>query len=332
MRFLILGGTVFVGRALVESALNRGHQVTLFNRGRSNPSLFPEVEKYVGDREIDLTSLESCCWDAVIDTSGYLPRMVDLSARYLANKVDHYTFISTLSVYPDVSRTGMDESAAVGELEDITIETINNETYGPLKVLCERAAENAMPGRVLTIRPGLIVGPHDPSDRFTYWPRRVAAGGEVLAPGRPGRPVQFIDVRDLAEWIIRQVEARQTGIFNANGPKDPLQMETLLETCKAASRSKAEFTWVSEDFLLANQVGAWQEMPLWVPETDPANAGFFTFSSARAIAQGLTYRPLQETIAATLAWDATRPADYKIKTGLTPEREAELLRAWKNSL
>jgi 2'-hydroxyisoflavone reductase len=253
---------------------------------------------------------------------------VDLSAGYLANKVDHYTFISTLSVYADPSQPGIDEHGSLGVLRDETIETVNGETYGPLKVLCELAAEKAMPGRVLTVRPGLIVGPHDPTDRFTYWPHRVAKGGEVLAPGRPERRVQFIDVRDLAEWVIRLIESHQTGIFNAIGPENPLPIQDLLESCKTVSASDASFTWVSEDFLIAQRVSPWQEAPLWLPESDPSYAGFFAFSSRKAISAGLTFRPVSETVAATLAWDASRPSGHIWQTGLRDNRETGLLQAW----
>ena len=331
MRILVLGGTVFLGRMIVGAALQHEHTVTLFNRGRSNPGLFTNVEELHGDRTIDLSPIEGCCWDAVIDTSGFLPRVVNSSARFLANRVDHYTFISTLSVYGDVSSEGIDETGQLGQLEDETLETITADTYGPLKVLCERAVEKAMPGRALIIRPGLIVGPFDPTDRFTYWVRRVSMGGEVLAPGRPGRSIQFIDVRDLAEWIIRMVEGKQTGTLNANGPEKPLSMGELLETCKITSRSDANFIWVSEDFLQKQQVGPWQEMPLWVPESDPANTGFFTFSSRKALAAGLSFRPLAETISATLAWDTPRLPSHALKAGLTAAHEQELLTAWKSS-
>ncbi len=209
MKLLVLGGTVFLGRHLVEAATARGHSVTLFNRGQHNPELYPEVEKLRGDRDSDLSALQGRRWDAVIDTCGYLPRAVRASAELLADAVDHYTFISSISVYADFHTPAMDESAPVGTLADETVEEVTGETYGPLKALCEQAAERALPGRVLNIRPGLIVGPHDPTDRFTYWPVRVARGGEVLAPGRPHVPVQVIDGRDLAEWTVRMVEARQ---------------------------------------------------------------------------------------------------------------------------
>ena len=329
MDLLILGGTVFLGRALVEAALQRGHRVTLFNRGQSNPGLFPDVEQIHGDRKFDLTPLDGRLWDAAIDPSGYVPRVVRMSAEKLAGAVGHYTFISSLSVYAGFSQLGIDESAPVGKLEDETVEEVNGETYGPLKALCEQEAERAMPGRALILRPGLIVGPHDPTDRFTYWPHRVARGGEVLAPGRPDKVVQFIDVRDLAEWTIRMVEANQTGIFNANGPDYMLTMEGTLETCKEVSVSDAIFTWVSDEFLLARKVEPWIGLPLWIPDTDPDSAGFYAFDCSKAMAAGLTFRPLADTVAATLAWEAPRPEDHAWRAGIPREREAELLEEWR---
>jgi 2'-hydroxyisoflavone reductase len=327
MKLLILGGTVFLGRHLVEAAQARGHKTTLFNRGQHHAALFPDVEKLRGDRDGDLTALQGRRWDAVIDTCGYVPRVVRASAELLADAVDHYTFISSISVYADVSKPGIDESAPMGTLADATIEEITNESYGPLKALCEQAAEQAMPGRVLAIRPGLIVGPHDPTDRFTYWPHRIAQGGDVLAPGRPERLVQFIDARDLAEWTIRTVEAKQTGTYNATGPDYPLTMGQVLEACKAQSGSDAHFTWVNEKRLLEAGAIPWMEVPLWVPEDDPESIGFFEVNCRKAFAAGLTFRPLAETVRDTLAWDVTRPADVERRAGIKPEREAYYLQA-----
>jgi 2'-hydroxyisoflavone reductase len=325
MRILILGGTVFLGRALVDAALGRGHQLTLFNRGQTNPGLYPGVERLVGDRKVDLSALQGQRWDAVIDTCGYLPSVVARSAAALADSVEHYTFISTESVYASFNQPGIDESAPVGVLSGEVVEEVTGETYGPLKALCEQAVETALPGRALVVRPGLIVGPYDVSDRFTYWPYRVALGGRVLAPGRPQRPVQFIDVRDLAAWTIRLVEARQTGVFNADGQPEMVNMRSLLEACKAASGSDAQFVWAGDEFLTQNNVGAWMEMPLWIPETDPDAAGFFTISVEKALAAGLAYRPLLETVTDTLSWARTRPQDYAWRAGLSRQRESELL-------
>jgi 2'-hydroxyisoflavone reductase len=328
MNILILGGTVFLGRHLVEAAIARGHRVTLFNRGQHNPELYPDVEKLRGDRDGDLSVLQGRRWDAAIDTCGYIPRHVRASAGLLAGAVDHYTFISSISVYADFRAPGVDESDPVGTLEDTTVEEITGETYGPLKALCEQAAEQAMPGRVLQVRPGLIVGPHDPTDRFTYWPTRVARGGEVLAPGQPHAPVQFIDARDLAKWTVRMVEARQTGTYNATGPDYELELGRLLEECKAVSGSDARLVWADESFLLGAGVGPWIELPLWIAGR-PAMAHLQRVSIRRATDAGLTFRPLAETIRDTLEWDATRPAEEERGAGLKPEREVELLRAWR---
>lgn len=322
MKLLILGGTIFVGRHLVEAALARDHQITLFNRGQHNPDLYPQVEKLRGDRDGNLTALENRRWDAVIDTCGYIPRIVRASAELLAGAVDHYTFISSISVYPTEGMPHIDENTPVATIEDESVEEITGETYGPLKALCEQAAAAAMPGQVLNIRPGLIVGPHDPTDRFTYWPQRVARGGDVLAPGRPDAPVQFIDVRDLAEWTIAMVETKQTGLYNATGPAEPLTMGDFLRGCKTTLNSDANFIWASEAFLLEQQVTPFVEMPLWVPE----DAGVLLATDCRkAIAAGLTFRPIDETIRDTLAWDQTRPANQEWRAGLSPQRERGLL-------
>jgi 2'-hydroxyisoflavone reductase len=328
MDLLILGGTVFLGRALVEAALQRDHHVTLFNRGHSNPGLFPHVENLIGDRDGGLGALQGRHWDAAIDTCGYIPRLVRQSTRQLSPAVGHYTFISSISAYADFSQPTINEGSPLATLEDDTIEQVTGETYGPLKALCEQAAEEEMPGRLLVIRPGLIVGPYDPSDRFTYWPQRVKQGGEVLAPGRPGREVKFIDVRDLAEWIIRMVERSETGIFNADGPASTCTMKQLLQTCKTTGGSDASFTWVSEEFLRTNQVTEWVEMPLWIPESDPQYRGFFAVNNQKAIQAGLRFRPLVDTVRATQNWAARRPADHPWRAGVSRAREAELLAAW----
>jgi 2'-hydroxyisoflavone reductase len=337
MKLLVLGGTVFLGRHLVEAALARGHEVTLFNRGQHEARtpegiLFPQVEKLRGNRDGGLDVLKGRRWDAAIDTSGYVPRLVRASAELLAEQVEHYAFISSISVYADFSKPGLDESAPVGKLEDETTEEHTGEAYGPLKALSEQAAEAAMPGRVLVIRPGLIVGPFDPTNRFTYWPHRVAEGGNVLAPGRPERVVQFIDVRDLAEWTLRMVEARHTDTYHATGPDYSLTMQQLLETCKTVSGSDARFTWVSDEQLLEAKVGPWMELPLWIPENDPESVGFMRVNCGKAIAAGLTFRPLIETVRDTLTWDATLPPDAERKAGLKREREVELLQAYKNQI
>ncbi len=325
MDLLILGGTRFLGRYLVEAALRDGHGVTLFNRGISDPGLFPEVETIKGDRDGDLSSLRGRRWDAAIDTCGYLPRVVRASAGLLADAVDHYTFVSSISVYAEDIGPGADEDAPVVELEDPTVEHVTGETYGGLKALCERAAEEEMPGRVLNVRPGLISGPHDPTDRFTYWPRRVAGGGEVLSPDRPEHQVQYIDVRDLASWMVKMAAGCQTGTYNATGPDYILQMGKLLEECEAIGGGGAEFVWVSEEFLEENGVEPFTEMPLWVPRE---YAGMMEVDCGRAIGAGLTFRPVSETVRDVLEWDARRTGSDPA-AGLETGRERELLSAWR---
>lgn len=330
MNILVLGGTIFLGRSIVDAALARGHELTLFNRGQHHAELYPDVEKLRGDRSSDLTALQGRHWDAVIDTCGYLPRIVQASANLLSSAVEHYTFISTMSVYADLHLTEIDEHSAVGQLEDETTETIDASTYGPLKVLCERAVEQALPGRVLTIRPGLIIGPHDPTDRFTYWVSRTARGGAVLVPAIPNHPVQIIDVRDLADWTVRMVEAHQTGIYNTVGPAYPLTFGQLLDNCLALTQEDTRFTWVDEQFLLDSDVKPWTDLPLWLSSNDSRSRGLFCVNGHKAIDAGLTFRPLSESLHDTLHWDGTRPPDREWRAGLGAEREAELLNAWKH--
>lgn len=329
MQLLFLGGTRFLGRALVQAALERGHQITLFNRGQSNPGLFPQVEQITGDRAVDLPLLQGRHWDAVIDTSGYVPRLVRLSAEQLAEQAQQYVFISSLSVYASAAQPGITEGSPLAALADESVEEVSGETYGALKALCERAVQQSFPGGSLVIRPGLIVGPYDVSDRFTYWPVRAGRGGSILAPGRPERAVQFIDVRDLAEWNIRLVEQRQMGVYNADGEPGMVSMNDLLQACLLAAAKEDELVWVSDEFLLEQGVEPWMEMPLWIPESDPESVGFFAFDVRRAKAAGLSYRSLAQTVRDTLRWALTRPADYTWRAGLAAEREAQLLRAWQ---
>jgi 2'-hydroxyisoflavone reductase len=325
MKLLILGGTVFLGRHLVAAATARGHELTLFNRGTRALEL-PGIRQLHGEREGDLGMLAGERWDAVIDTSGYLPQDVRRSAQMLAATVSHYTLISSISAYAGFSEPGMEETAALAVLPEGAGEKRDSEAYGALKARCEQEVESAMPGKALIIRPGLIVGPFDPTDRFTYWPERLARGGEVLAPGRRERPVQFIDARDLADWIIRMVEARQTGTFNATGPERELGMETLLQQANTALGSAAVLTWVDDAFLQEQEAGAWMELPLWIPEDDEMD-GFLRVSNAKAVAAGLHFRPVADTVAATQAWNQTREATDR-QAGLRPEREQALLAAW----
>ena len=329
MKLLILGGTVFLGRHIVDIALQRGHEVTLFNRGQHNADLFPEAEKLRGDRDGNLDALKGRTWDAVIDTCGYVPRIVRDSAELLADAVEHYTFISSISVYADTSKPGINEHSPVAKLEDETVEEVMGETYGGLKALCEQAAEAALPGRVLTVRSGLIVGPDDPTDRFTYWVGRVARGGEVLAPVEPEVAMQIIDVRDQAQWILDMAAARQTGIYNVTGPDYTLTFGELFRTTHQISGSDANLIWVNKDFLAAHEVQPWGDLPLWIP-ADSDDAYWSAVDVSRALDKGLTFRPLSETVQDTLDFANGRSADHTWHAGLTPEREKELLAAWHN--
>lgn len=333
---LILGGTRFLGSFLVEAALDKGHKVTLFNRG-SNTELFPNLEQLIGDRDGDLTALKGRTWDAVIDTCGFVPRTVTKSCKLLQS-VKHYTYISSLSAYQDLSEIGVDENGTLQTMTDEEVEEVTRNAsgpiythhYGPLKVLCEKVAEEQLPGKVLVVRAGQIVGPFDYTDRLPYWVKRVSEGGEVLAPGRPERSVQMIDVRDLAEWIIKMAEENVIGVFNATGPDYVLTMEQLLEECKNVTRSNATFKWVSEKFLLNHKIGPWGEMPLWIPEDFPMEGeekpqkGFLAVSNKKAVKSGLTFRPLAVTLKDTLDWELSR-TDEARKSGLDRNKEKELL-------
>lgn len=330
MRLLVLGGTVFLGRHLVEAALDREHEVTIFTRGEHHPDLFPELERLRGDRDGALDGLRGRSWDAVVDTSGYVPRIVRDSATLLADAVRRYVFISTISVYGEVRTPGIDERTPVAAVSDPENEDYGGARYGPLKALCEQAAEAAMPGRVVNVRAGLLVGPYDPSGRFTYWPRRMARGGAVLCPGSPERQVQLIDARDLADWCVRMAESDGAGTFNATGPDYRLTMGRLVETCRRAANADAQPLWLDDAFLLEQGVGPWMELPLWLPEAGGGH-NMLSVNCDAALAAGLACRPLAETAAETLAWDAARPAGEHDPAGMAPEREAAVLRAWREA-
>jgi 2'-hydroxyisoflavone reductase len=335
MKFLILGGTRFVGRHITEAAFARGHQVTLFNRGKSNTDLFPNVEKLYGDRDAgDFASIQAridagATWDAVIDVNGYVPRVVRQPAEMLAKAVKTYTFISTISVYASPIPRGVDENGTVRELEDKTTEERTGETYGGLKVLCERAVEEVYGDRALIIRPGLVVGPEDVTDRFTYYPSRAAKGGEMLAPGSGDDPIQFIDARDLAEFTVTMTEKGASGVYNATGPDTVLTMRNVLDTVQSVANNGLKVTWVDEDFLTEHEVSAWSHLPLWIPASSE-DGTIHTVDVSKAISAGLKFRPLAETVRDTMKWDASRPADAPRSPnfGISLDREAELLKAW----
>jgi 2'-hydroxyisoflavone reductase len=334
MRILVLGGTKFLGRAIVDGALERGHEVTLFNRGETNAELFPGLEKLHGDRDGDLRALEGRTWDAVLDPSGYVPRVARASAELLRES-GHYVFVSSISAYAGPPFERFDEDAPLRELDDPATEDVPA-NYGGLKVACERVVQEVFPGRSTLVRPGLVVGPHDPTDRFTYWPVRIEQGGEVLAPGRPDRPWQFVDVRDLGDWLVRCAEGRTAGAFNATGPVPGVTAGEVLDTCREVAGSDAELIWVDDDFLLERDVGQWMELPLWMAETGDF-ARFHDWDVSRAVSADLRFRPLAETIADTLAWVKTRtgsPAGTTAmggfrETGLEPEKERRLLAEWR---
>ena len=330
LKILILGGTSFLGPCVVRRAVERGHTMTLFNRGKTDPSAFPELEKLKGDRNTgDLKALEGREWDAVVDTSGYFPKQVRDSVSLLADHVSQYLFVSTISVYEPIDEPGRDESAPLSKLpanvDPDTVKQISAANYGALKALCEQAAEKEMPGQVTNVRPGLIVGPHDDSDRFTYWPVRVAGGGEVLAPGTPEDPVQFIDVRDLGDFIVNCLEHSTVGVMNAVGPKGGLPIGKLLEACKEAAKSDATFTFVPDDFLEAQKIGEWVDMTTWVSPRRPGG-GLAALSIERALKAGITFRSPVETARDTLEW--YRATNRKANFPFTKEREAAALVAW----
>ena len=331
LRILILGGTGFTGPFQVKYALSRGHKVTVFNRGKTHPGELPkEVEQLTGDRNGQLEALKGKQWDVCIDNPTTLPAWVRDAAQILKGNVERYIFISTISVYADTS-TGPDENTPLAKYEGAdpfkeTLEAMKAsgyKTYGPLKALSEQETEKWFPGKSLIIRPGLIVGPRDETDRFTYWPVRIDRGGEVLAPGNPSDPVQFIDGRDLAEWTVRMAENRETGIYNATGPAKELGIGGMLDGIKTALNSDATFAWADAEFLKQQKVEAWSDMPVWAGD----ELGMSRTNISRALAKGLTFRPLGDTARDTLAWfKAQKPErQAKMRAGLTSEREAEVL-------
>ena len=317
MKLLVLGGTKFLGRVAVETALARGHELTLFNRGETNPGLFPDAEHLQGDRDGDLSALEGRSWDAVIDPSGFVPRLVRDSVQLLAGAIEQYTFVSSISVYEDY-REPRAEDDPLEQLGDHPVDRLleNYANYGALEALCEHEVQTVFGERALVVRPGLIVGPHDPTDRFTYWPRRVERGGSLLAPAPPEQPVQVVDVRDLAGWMVDLVEQGLGGVFNATSPPGALSFGSMLEACGAD-----DVVWIDEAFLLEHRVEGWSDLPCWIPSTDADHAAFQLVDVSRAVEAGLSFRPLAETARDVPEWTGN--------AGLSAEREAELLAAWQ---
>jgi len=328
LKILILGGTNFLGPHLVEELQEHGHEITLFNRGTQDASSFPNVETLQGNRDGNLDALKNRWWDAIIDTSGHLPRLVEDSSKILSNATNHYTFISTIGVYKDFRTLNIDESYPLAELEDEASEEINDKTYGALKASCEKVVERYFPDHFLVIRPGLIVGPRDPTHRFSYWLLRILDGGEILAPGSPMQNLQFIDVRDLAKWIVFMVEKQGTGFYNATGPAFPLTFEELLKTCAEVSHKEASFTWVNEDFLIEQGVQDWVELPLWLSAVRNM-PGFLNINAQKAVQAGLTFQPIASTISSLLEWNSSRGNIAK-QAGLDREKEKKLLQLWKS--
>lgn len=324
MDVLIIGGTIFLGRALVEAALARGHRVTLFNRGRSNPAAFPGIETVIGDRETGLERLKGSRWDAVIDTCGYVPRLVELSTQALKDAVGYYTFISTLSVYPLQGAAKRDEESETLAYDSEMPEAVNGASYGPLKVGCEQAVRRAYPGRALIIRAGLIAGPHDPTNRFTYWVTRAAKGGDAIAPPFD-QPLQFVDVRDIADFTLRQAESMTDETYNVTGPARRLTFGEFLAGAKTALGSDVCFWHLSDAFLQERQIEEFMELPLWVNQ-DLAES-FMTFDCARALRAGLRFRPLKRTVVDTYEWSQMAPNDITKPAGLAPDKEREILAA-----
>ena len=339
LKILVLGGTGFLGPHFVEAARRKGHKLTLFNRGKTNPTRFSgeefaDVEQLKGDRKTDMKALEGKRkWDAVLDTSAYLPADVTRSAKLLAKRVDQYVLVSTISVYAKMDTPHQDETAPLAQLADPNVTEVTGDTYGGLKALCEAAAEREMPGHVTVVRPGLIVGPGDNTDRFTYWPARADRGGEILGPGSANDPTQFIDVRDLAAFLLHLIEQRTFGTFNADAPAGKLTMGQLLAASQKVAGKPSTITWVPAAFLEQQKVSPWQDMPVWIPP-EGEYAGFGRVSSEKAQRAGLTYRPLETTVGDTLAYWRALPAERraKAKAGLSAEREADVLKAFHASL
>jgi 2'-hydroxyisoflavone reductase len=315
---------------MVQYALDRGHQVTLFNRGRTNTHLFPEAEKLVGDRNGDLSALEGRTWDVCMDNNASTPSWVELSTELLKDSVDLYFYVSSRSAYSDLSSVPMTAEAPTFTYETAGVEQgAERLPYGLSKAICERQTLATFPGRSTVFRPGLIIGPGDDTDRFTYWPVRIHRGGEVLSPGNPSDPCQIIEVRDFTEWMVRMAEDGHTGVYNAVGPATPRPFAELLYGIRAVTTAETSFTWVPADFLAQHRVRPYSEMPVWRPP-NPGYEGFARFDLTPEVEKGLTFRPLAVTTADTLEYHFSRPLERQqnLRAGLSAEREGEVLAAW----
>lgn len=342
MKILIIGGTKFLGRHLVDAALKNGHEVTLFNRGtKYSDEKFPETEQVHGDRNSDLENLGDKTFDAVIDTSGYLPQTVKIATEFLKDKVNQYVFISSGSVYPETPAPDYDENTPTAKLNDEQLKQVAEidpkgelngkvlgENYGALKKLCEEEIERVMPNRVLNVRAGMIVGEYDWTDRFTYWVMRIAKGGEILAPGKPENFVQMIDARDLSEWIFEMIERGENGIFNVTGKPFEMNFGQMLDAIKTATDSNATFIWADEKFLEENNVEPWNEMPFYLPESFIEARGFLAMNVDKALAKNLKFRQFEETVRDVFNWREKQ--DFEMRAGISPEREKELLEKLHN--
>lgn len=339
MKILVLGGSRFLGRAFVEEALSQNHEITIFNRGNQNTCL-KDVEILTGDRFGDLNELKTRYWDTVLDTSGFIPYTIRNSTELLKDRVNHYTFISSISVYQDWVPENLDETYPV---LDISLEKANElskdvngpiyEYYGHFKALCEKIVEENFPGKFLNVRAGQLIGPNDYTDRIPYWVHRVAMGGKVLVPGSANRRIQLIDNKDLSQWILNMMTSCSTGTFNATGPNYPLTMEQFIDACIRVTGADAEIVWVNEEFLLEQKVAPWTEMPLWVPVNSPLSPelekpwkGAFSINIDKAVQSGLTFRQLDESLTDIYEWEKTRSLrEDEWKSGMRAEREKELL-------
>jgi len=328
MRVLVIGGTVFVGRHIVDAALAAGHEVTRFHRGKTDATPSSPVETIHGDRDGGLHALSGRTWDIVIDTCGYVPRLVRASAEFLKDSVSRYVFVSTVSVYAGFETIGLQEYAPLGEIEGPSTEVVDAKTYGPLKAHCERAVGDVFGDRCLIVRPGIIVGPHDPTDRFTYWIVRIAEGGHMLGPGKPEAPIQFIDARDLAAWTISMIERDAHGVYHTVGPNEPTTWGSLLFTCCEVAQKRLSVHWLPDGFLLEQGVSGWKDLPLWLPPAE-GKQGLFQIDGSRAREAGLITRSTADVVRDTLRWWRER-AGTRLAVGIGRERIAEILRAWND--